>query len=110
MDFEVRDEEKRRQSMYRRSSFHHFHVDKEVFTCCCCIPIHMAYHIIAAADVSIAVILGVKAADYAVLATDGTEKTPIVKSYYYAVFLTLLTALIVYQLPSLPMYLFTLMK
>ena len=57
MEFDSR--ESRRQSFYRRVSVHHFHVMKDTISCCCCVPLGMAYHMIAAADLSIAIIIAV---------------------------------------------------
>ena len=37
-------------SFYSRMSIHYFHITKDR-TCCCCIPVGMAFHIIAILDV-----------------------------------------------------------
>ena len=60
MDFEEGASDKRnRKSLYRRISMHHFHVVKDQMSCCCCVPLGMGYHMIAAADVAIATIVTV---------------------------------------------------
>lgn len=63
----------RKQSFYRRVSVHHFHVMKDQMACCCCVPLGMAYHMIAAADTLVAIILAIEALEYKVAAEEDEQ-------------------------------------
>jgi len=54
----------RKESFYRRVSFHHFHVVQDQMACCCCVPLGMALHIVAGLDVIIMISLIIQGFEY----------------------------------------------
>ena len=102
----------RKRSFYRRVSVHHFHVMKDQMACCCCVPLGMAYHIIACLDIIVGIISVVEALEYYTAANEETEVMidPAKKAFYTYLFYTLSATTIFYSIPRIPTYLFTLRR
>ena len=79
--------------------------------CCGCIPIGMGYHIIAVVDVAITVLVTILAF-YAFhdFQTDNALKEPAVHKYFLNTFISMISILLLCQVPRLAMYLVTLFK
>ncbi len=60
----------RKESFYRRVSFHHFHVVQDQMACCCCVPLGMALHIVAGLDVIFMIFLVIQGFEYMYSATE----------------------------------------
>jgi hypothetical protein len=57
----------RKESFYRRVSFHHFHVVQDQMACCCCVPLGMALHIVAGLDVIFMISLIIQGFEYMIM-------------------------------------------
>ena len=64
IDPEAAENASRKKSFYRRVSVHHFHVMKDQMACCCCVPLGMAYHLIACLDFIFGIFLVIEALEY----------------------------------------------
>lgn len=80
--------------------------------CCCCVPLGMAYHLIACLDFILGIFLVVEALEYFEQAQDDMIKDayPAKSSYFTQLYIALAVAAGLYSLPRVPMYLATLWR
>lgn len=102
----------RKRSFYRRVSVHHFHVLKDQMACCCCVPLGMAYHIIASLDVVISIFMVIQALEFKYAADEDlrAQNSKSIYDFYQHVYLAFAAIVALYSMPRLPMYLMTLCR
>ena len=91
-------------------SFHHFHVMKDQMACCCCVPLGMAYHLVASLDIIFMILLGFQAAEYYLAATEDqiALQNSVVQTFYYELFYMFTVSGCLYSLPRTAVYFYTL--
>ena len=100
----------RKESFYRRVSFHHFHVVQDQMACCCCVPLGMALHIVAGLDVIFMIFLVIQGFEYMYSATEDqkAKDVPVVKQHYIMVMVDCFVSVLIYSIPRTIMYFFML--
>jgi heme/copper-type cytochrome/quinol oxidase subunit 3 len=111
-DFEMNakiSRQNKKSSFYHRVSVHHFHVMKDQMACCCCVPLGMAYHIIACFEMLFMTFLIVQSLEYYYAAEEGEKAKAhhIIKLFYNWIFYMLVASISVYSVPRIFVYLFT---
>lgn len=85
---------------------------KDQMACCCCVPLGMAYHIIASLDILIGVVLAIQVLENYTAATEDrrAQLIDVVANLYYWIAYCLSAIVIGYTIPRIPMYLLTLCR
>ena len=101
-----------KKSLYRRVSVHYFHVMKDQMACCCCVPLGMAFHIIACLDILVGAFLAVQVLENYTAAREDRRALAIevIANFYNWIAYILAAILVLYTIPRIPMYLMTLCR
>jgi|LauGreDrversion4_2_1035121.scaffolds.fasta_scaffold70481_2 hypothetical protein len=85
---------------------------KDQMSCCCCVPLGMAYHIIACFEIIFMTFLIVQSLEYYYAAEDGEKAKAhhIIKLFYNWIFYMLVASISVYSVPRIFVYLFTICR
>jgi hypothetical protein len=102
----------RKKSFYRRVSVHHFHVMKDQMACCCCVPLGMAYHIIACLDIIFMIFEVVQVLEYYVAQEEDVraQHSEAIRALYNQLFYMFAASTLFYSVPRIFMYFLTIWR